>query len=167
MDPVLKLDLLGKVLEMAGKGSYPLNLALERHLTHIRALTLDLNVPWINPVSESAERVRPDAARAVKGLPGLERVVGAAEREQQRIHVQVLGSDCQVAGWLAFEKEKGWHCRAPTALAAQRALYVIDTDGGKPAWKRITKVSDGKPVLDSTVDCLVEGRLVFAAGGAD
>ena len=165
IDPVLQLSLLDQVLTLAARGSYPLSVALEPHRKMIKQENVDLNVPWLNPVSDSASRSRPKARKLVAALPPFKAAADAAVTGKRELGQAVAKSRRELAGWLAWEKATGWQCQSPVPL---RGIYTLGVVCAGPdqavIWKSVGKLADGKATFTDPQDSdLVEGRLLFAA----
>jgi hypothetical protein len=162
IDPIEQLFLLKEVLSRAAKGSYPLALALKDHLKVIEDGKVDLNVPWFNPDSDSASRVRSFAKKAVTDMPSLNGVVAAAAAKRGEIETALAQSYREAVGWLAWDQEnKRWQCRSDEKLAGNQTLWVVREKGGA-AWEAIGKVVDGKVILEPEKEHR-QGRVVFAS----
>jgi hypothetical protein len=164
MDPILQVYLLKHVFELAGKGSYPLALAVKEPLRGIEDAKLDLEVPWINPVSESARNLRPLARNLRKKLPSSQDLRMAVAQQQERLTSAMDQSSHEVAGWLAWEKDTGWQCRSKRPVEGNWSLAVVVPQPNQTAvWRVIGKVVDGKVQLEADNDpALREGRVIFA-----
>src|SRR5260370_31634906 len=89
MDPILKVSLLKRVLEYAGRGSYVLGLAVAEHQDKIKQSKLDLTVPWIDPKNGDARRLREDARQLISRLPPFEPALKAAKAHMQKLEDEI------------------------------------------------------------------------------
>lgn len=165
IDPVLQLSLLDQVLTLAARGSYPLSVALGPHRQMIKQENVDVNVPWLNPVSDSASRSRPKARKLVEALPPFKAAADTAVARKKELGQAVADSRRELAGWLAWEKDAGWQCRAPVPLQGTYTLGVVRAGADQGAtWKPVGKLAGGKATFSDPQDPdLLEGRLLFAA----
>jgi hypothetical protein len=164
IDPVLQLSLLDQVLALAARGSYPLAQALEPVRQKIKEANVDVNVPWLNPVSDSASRSRPKARRVVEQLPAFQTAGATAAGKKRELEQALTRSRRELAGWLAWEKDAGWQCRSPVPLAGDHTLGVLCPAADQPAiWKPVGKLVNGKATFTNPQNSdLLEGRLLFA-----
>ncbi len=164
IDPVLQLSLLDQVLALAARGSSPLAQALEPYRQKIKQANVDLNVPWLNPVSDSASRSRPKARRVVEQLPSFQTAGDTAAAKKQELGQALARSRRELAGWLAWEKDAGWQCRSPAPLTGDLTLGVVYPGTDQAViWKPVGKLVNGKATFTDPQDsALLEGRLLFA-----
>jgi hypothetical protein len=167
MDPILRLILFKKVLTLAGKGSYPLWLALSDHRDYLDKLKLNLDVPWMNPENGDANAVRPKAEEAwqkLEKLPSLKTVFEKAANQKKQLEEQISKTERTLIGWLA-RGENIWECRSEMAPPSGELLLEVlaPGKGSTAAWRTIGKLQNGvanfKPETDGS---LLEGRLIFA-----
>ena len=170
MDPVLRVALLRKVLELGLEGSEPLQAALGGLKNQVDQADVDVNVPWMDPESREAESVRPKAAAFVRHLPDLTAL--RKEVLARRSKVQRLMADRpRAVGWLARGTE-GWLVRTGAVLPQQGTLQIATAGNeGHGVWTRIGIIDQGRPRLTSPDDpAMAEGRPVFVvaqdAGGS-
>ncbi|QEH31542.1 hypothetical protein OJF2_00070 [Aquisphaera giovannonii] len=163
IDPLLQLNLLRRVLELAGDGSVPLREACRDALARIDQAGVDVTVPWMDPDNADARRLRPAAAEAVASLPDFAEI---------RKHAREIaaGLDGRLArrphpvGWLS-PGPQGW--RVEPAISAADAgdgelLVAAREEGGAAAWKRVGTVARGVASLRAEdASAMVEGRPVY------
>jgi hypothetical protein len=163
LDPVLRVALLRKVLELAVAGSAPLREALGVFKNLVDQADVDVNVPWMDPHNDEADLMRTKATALLRSLPDL----NAARKEALRRRAQlerIVTRRPRTVGWLAREGD-GWHVRTGSVLPAQGALQVIVPDeSSHGTWKQVGLIDQANPRLSVVDDpALAEGRPVFAA----
>ena len=161
MDPVLRVALLRKVLELALEGSAPLQDTLGAYKVLADQADVDTNVPWMDPENREAEQMRPKASAFLRSLPDL----SAARKDAlaRRAAVQgLLAGRPQAVGWLAREPE-GWQVRTGVVLPAAGTLRIaVPGKAGHAEWKKVGAIDQGRPRLSVADDpSLAEGRPVF------
>ncbi len=161
MDPVLRVALLRKVLELGLEGSDPLQQALGRWKEQLDQADVDVNVPWMDPESREADQVRPKAVACVRSLPDLTALRKDALGRRAAVG-RLLTGHPQVVGWLAREPD-GWRVRTGAVLPPRGDLHIaVPGDDGHGAWKKIGVIDHGQPRLTVADDpALAEGRPVF------
>ncbi|MGP0064094.1 MAG: hypothetical protein ACLQGP_10915 [Isosphaeraceae bacterium] len=161
MDPVLQIALLRKVVESAVEGSEPLRTALAAFKTRAEQADVDVNVPWMDPDSREADRMRPRASGFVRSLPDIAHARKEAIALRARVDRQITQRP-QPVGWLAREPA-GWRIRTGSVLPEAGTLWVVmPGDGTHGAWKKIGSLTLAKPQLSVSDDpALAEGRPVF------
>ena len=170
MDPVLRVALLRKVLELGLEGSEPLQAVLGGLKDQMDQADVDANVPWMDPESREADRMRPKAAAFVRQLPDLTAMRKDVLSRRSKVQ-RSMAAHPQAVGWLAREAS-GWLVRTGAVLPHQGALHVVLAgDDGHGAWKKVGVLDQGRPRLTSPDDpALAEGRPVFLvaeeAGGS-
>jgi hypothetical protein len=161
MDPVLRVALLRKVLELGLEGSEPLQAVLGGLKTKIDQADVDVNVPWMDPEDRGADQTRPKAAAFVRSLPDLTPMRKDVLARRAAVRGLMAGRPKPV-GWLARETD-GWRIRTSAVLPAQGTLrIVVPGDDGHGAWKKIGAIDQSRPRLISPDNPgLAEGRPVF------
>jgi hypothetical protein len=161
MDPILRVALLRKVLELGLEGSEPLKAALGGLKNQVDQVDVDVNVPWMDPESREADLVRPKASAFIRALPDLTalRKDALARRSEVR---RVMASRPQAVGWLAREPD-GWQVRSGAVLPSHGTLRIaLSGDDGHGTWKTIGVIDQGRARLTAPNDpALAEGRPVF------
>ncbi len=161
MDPVLRVALLRKVLELALEGSAPLQDTLGAYKIMADQADVDTNVPWMDPDNREAEQMRPKASAFLRSLPDLS--PARKDALARRAAVQgLLAARPQAVGWLAREPD-GWQVRAGGVLPAAGTLRIaVPGKDGHAEWKKIGAIDQGRPRLSVAADpSLAEGRPVF------
>jgi hypothetical protein len=160
-DAILKLVLVKKIVDYAGRGSYPLWLALGEQRDYLEKIKLNLELPWMNPEDEGAKEGREKAAEMLGKMPSLKSAPEKAVSAQQKIIQQVKESKKELMGWLA-RSDSGWECRSSTSTPkGQLVLFVLMREQGAILWKKVGTLEAGKFKIPETPDVLLEGRLVF------
>ncbi len=161
MDPVLRVALLRKVLELALEGSEPLQAALGGLKNQVDQADVDVNVPWMDPESREADQVRPKASAFVRSLPDLTaaRKDALARRAAAR---GLMAIRPQAVGWLAREPD-GWRVRTGAVLPSHGTLSIAIAGGdGHGTWKAVGVLDQGRARLTAADEpALAEGRPVF------
>lgn len=163
-DPIPQVLLLKRVLDLAGKGSHPLKLALQARAQAIEQANLDVTIAWIDPEID-ASSVREQAADVVKKLPPLDDVLPALQKARRELEQAISGSRSEVVGWLARDKHGAWSCRTPAPTFGTQRLFVIvpAAAGSELQWHEVGKCIEGKiSIYAGALDSLAEGRLVYA-----
>ncbi len=166
LDPILRLILFKKVLNYAGKGSYPLWLALGEYRDYFDKLKLNLDVAWMNPENDDANGVRAKAEEAwqkLEKLPSLNSVLERAPKQKESLQQQINKTERRLIGWLA-RGETGWEPRSDFAPPTGEYLLkvLVPSQGSTAAWKTIGRLRDGMASFKpETEGDLLEGRLIF------
>jgi hypothetical protein len=170
MDPVLRVALLRKVLELGLEGSEPLQGALGGLRNEVDQADVDVNVPWMDPESREADKARPKAAVFVRNLPDLTALRKDVLARRSKVQRLTAGHP-KAVGWMAREPE-GWLVRTGAVIPQKGTLQVATVgDDGHGVWTRIGVIDQGRPRLTNSDDpTLAEGRPVFVvtedAGGS-
>ena len=166
MNAFLKLDLLRRVLEMAGEGDLFLSEALKSHVDILQGAQISPVARWMNPDDLEGKAATAEAAQVLEKLSrlkSLEEVWKDAADDQSAMDRQ-LDSETIMIGWIRVivpqvSLETDWQPKE------NWDLYVAFTDSQKSSsqWRNIGKVSDGKIELKSSAKSFVTpGRPVFA-----
>lgn len=162
-DAILRVVLLKKMIDYAGRGSCPLWLVLQKQRDYLEKIELNLELPWMNPENDEVNEGRRKAEQILENLPSLKSVPEKAVRERDRIALRVKESKRELVGWLALE-EAGWQCRSTSATPGENlTLFVlVPAHNARPVWQKIGTLKAGKlEIQREAQDFLLEGRLVF------
>ena len=147
MDPVLRVALLRKVLELGLEGSEPLQAALGGFKNLVDQADVDVERAVDGP---REPRGRSDAAQGGGVPPVPARPDGRCARMRWRAGRTVqrlLAGRPQAVGWLAREPE-GWRVRTGAVLPAAGTLRIaVPGEDGHGAWKKIGAIDQGRPRL--------------------
>ncbi len=164
LDPILKVMLLQKVLDVACPGSESLKSAFTKFREVLASVPIDPAVPWMNTKNEDARRARALATDLLKRLPPLRQATEAAAMSLKTFKV-TPGESYKWVGWLAHDADGGWQCRLAEQTPPNCKLFVARPVAAAKAltWSTIGKVNAGKVELDRTEPAaFVQGRPVFA-----
>ena len=170
MDPVLRLALLRKVLELGMEGSEPLQSVLGGFRNQVDQADVDVNVPWMDPDSREADQMRHKAASFFRHQPDLTAMRKDVLARREKVQHLTAGHPRSV-GWLALEPA-GWLVRTSAVVPQRGSLRIVAAGpDGRGSWKTIGVIDRGRPRLTTTDDSsLAEGRPVFVvpedAGGS-
>jgi hypothetical protein len=163
MDPVLRVALLRKVMELGLEGSDPLQKALGAWKDQVERADVDVNVPWMDPESREADQVRPKASGLVRSLPDLSALRTDALARRASVS-RLLTAQPKPVGWLARDPE-GWRVRTGAVVPPKGELRIaVPGNDAHGSWKKIGFLDEGRPRLTAPTDpALTEGRPVFVA----
>jgi hypothetical protein len=162
MDAILQLTLLKRVVDFAGRGSRPLELALDKYREKLQGSGVDLSVRWLDPQDKLAPRMREKARVFLGTVPELRSVLEEARQRQAEMEKAVIRSFTTVCGWLARDHGR-WQCRSALKQAPVNCeLCVIVPKGATAQYVVVGRTSAGKLEVNNVGQGLVEGRLVFA-----
>jgi hypothetical protein len=164
VDPILRVILIRRLIDIAGRGNPALATALAGHLKAIADAKLDLSVPWLDPERRDAAEVRQAAAQVIRELPPFKPCVEAAAAARKELASRIERTRRPLAGWLLQDTDGGWQCVPVRSLDGTRRLIVFapgDEKGGE--WVPVGRWRDGKAVIDPDArKGMLDGRLVFA-----
>ncbi len=167
LDPILKIEMLHRVLKLAGQGDLILE---EQTRDTLKKLEKDLHeeIAWMDPQDFNARNTREEVRKALeqvgsfKALPEqTDQARAALDRELAHIREPI--------GWLRREGA-GWTVRMASVPARLRnaTLQVIEpgAENRPPRWAEIGRLNGDQPILDrSAYSGPAEGRPVFASVG--
>jgi hypothetical protein len=160
MDPLLKMALLRKVVDLAGQGSMPLRESLERARSFLEQAGVDATVPWMDPESQEADRLRARAEQVIQALPHFSEVRRQAKERSGRL--ETLSTRLpRAVGWLA-KTQDGWQVKSGTTLPDTGGLWVVVPREKNSSWVQVGRIVKSVAGLTITEgDALMEGRPVF------
>jgi hypothetical protein len=161
MDPLLRLDLLRKVVDLAGQGSISLHRSLDAARSILKDVDVDLTVCWMDPDNPVADRQRPRCEKYIKSLPDFNEVRRQANQRLDPLqHLRDRLS--HTIGWLD-RTHHGWQVKTVSTLPESGGLWVIvPENGNNSVWKRVGRDVKSVPSITAAEgDVLMEGRPVF------
>jgi hypothetical protein len=163
LEPILKVLLLQRVLEIACGGSESLRLAFGPYQEILESVTIDPTVPWMDLKNEDTRRTRELASELLHRLPPMQQVLRRAAANLTAFKA-APGPKYEWVGWLEREPSGVWHCRTPKKPGGGGKLLVARKADGKPGFEWI-KVGDWRGdsarLAQSPNTALVAGRPVF------
>ncbi len=168
MEPILKVQLIRRVLDIACQGSYCLAKAFAKDRDLIKNTPLDEEANWISPENQQAKTAREAAQRLLDQVRNPRDACKEAAMEFARLNRPLLGKRYRWIGWLYQAQPNQWTCAIPpgpadTNPAELYVAYRLSSD--LPVrLDRIGELRKGKFVLGSPYKtALVEGRPVYAS----
>jgi hypothetical protein len=162
IDPILRMNLLKAVIELAGAGSEPIRVALEGAKNVLDQAKINLDADWTDPDTDDLEDVRKEAFQVIGALR--ENVPHEHQLKIARDHLaRAVLQIHRTVGWLIRGAE-GYVVRHGVALPVDGDLWVLVPSGEKRGeWKKVgTITSGGKQKIDARdPSALAEGRPVF------
>jgi hypothetical protein len=163
LDPILKVILLQRVLEVACEGSESLRSAFATYRELLGSVAIDPSVPWMDLKNEDTRRTRELASELLHRLPPYQEVVKQAAANLTSFK-SALGPEYHWVGWLDRSVEGKWQCRVPHGLQADGELLVVQPkDTGKEfQWAPVGRVKSTQVEMGShNPRVFVPGRPVY------
>jgi hypothetical protein len=165
-EPVLRLALLKRIVDLGCQGSLALqeSLTLERQL--LENTETNLLVNWMKPGDSDASLAATSAAQEWKKFDKLPARAAAAEAAATALRAKA-GQSAQYAwvGWLLNEADGGWRCATPSGapLSTEGTLLVMTPDvAAGPLLQPIGTLKKGAVEWNSEDRTLfVEGRPIW------
>lgn len=165
VDPFLRYLLLFRTLEYAATGDAFLAQELLPVYKRLYDKDLDLSVPWIDPLSKSANKARQRALELLAAVPPLEPVFTRSVQRIEEFERELFRSRFAV-GWLDRDEQGKWVCRSRWSPRPQHTLFVVtsaDSEGVR-SWRTIGQVESGELIINPIyVVEVTAGAVVFAA----
>jgi hypothetical protein len=161
IDPLFQVALLRRVTEYAGQGSEPLRKALSEAREILERSNVDVEIPWMDPENQDADRLRPKAKELVRSLTDpskiREQAIGIADRTETS-----LARFPRALGWLSKSQESWRIIAGSTPPRAGSLCVIIPQEKNRCAWRPVGVLKDGKIVLSTdAAEAMAEGRPVF------
>jgi hypothetical protein len=167
MEPVLKLQLLGRVLEIGGEGSSAFRHAYAKHAEVLAGAGIDSTVNWIDPDDADGQNARVAAEGVVRRLPDAASAAKAVAAVVAGLKQPDLGGPYRWIGWLRRDRERNWTVAAPVrpsdSVTAELFVLSVPASNAPGELVPIGRMSNGGfelQLIDSAV--LIEGRPVYA-----
>jgi len=165
IDPFLRYLLVLKTVEFAGRGDYLLELDLAPLLEKLSDNEIDRSVPWMDPISKSAEAARVRASEILANLPPIEPIFTSATKRQEQFERSLFALRFSV-GWIEKTSSGEWVCRTKWSPTGEHTLHVVtraDASGSR-SWSTLGRIQGDSITVDPAVAQAVgEAAVVFAA----
>lgn len=166
MEPILKIELLDRLLATACEGSY----AVQRGFGPWRDLItkarqdgrLDLAANWVDPENDNANRARLAAQRLIESMGPIEIASLRAGQAWKEMNASRTWERYRWVGCLMRDEAQKWSCPVDAAdpdLTGELAVFH-GAVGGATTFTKIGRLADGRATL-SLAGGQVEGRPVF------
>jgi hypothetical protein len=167
LDPILKTNLLKKVLEAGVGGSYCLEKAFGRHLEWFKAAKIDASANWLDPKDAGAAEARAEAAKKLADFPDVDEPRNLVKQDLAAIQQRKL-TEYLWMGWLHRGQDGSWQCPMNRVPERSGALVVVyrQSPGGKPLLAAVGRFDYDRrtPSIHAQKESvLVEGRPVYLA----
>jgi hypothetical protein len=161
IDPLLKIALLRKVIDLSGQGSEPLRESLDAARKILEQADVDVTVPWMDPENHEADGLRPRGAQIIQSLPDFLDARKHARLRSDSLE-NLIARFPRTVGWLAKTQE-GWRVKAGATLPASGELWVIvPQEKNSSTWRQVGRIV--KSVIGLAAEeggALMQGRPVF------
>jgi hypothetical protein len=162
IDPVLQVLLLRRVLESGCQGSYPLRVGFAKHVAMLKEPGFSLNVNWMDPDNEDAQRTRQQARLLLERFADVDEAGGLAAVELDRIASQRLVGYRWI-GFLNKDDSGVWCCVGKPSSEMSGRLFIVRRPGTSVELRPVGELRDGQMRLTSpsAVAGLLAGQPVF------
>ena len=164
MEPILKIQLLSRITDVACTGSVPMQRAFGKYLELIGGTSLNESANWINPEDMEGQRTRSIAVNLVRRLESPESAEIRVGQYREAMNRPRLGPRYVWVGWLQRDPDNRWTCVLPRDLSARSGelCVLVPTSDNKPQFTRVGTMTAGTATLQvGTTGATVEGRPVF------
>jgi len=164
IDPVLKVQLLSRVTQVACTGSQPLQESFGKYVQAIQTAQLNDAANWVNPEDSEGQRTRDASSNLIRRLEAPDVLVIRAGQLWTAMEKPALGDRYAWIGCLYKDTDNQFTCGLPPGLPARSGeLRVVQqTSSGTPLFTKIGMLDNGSATLQlGTPGAAVEGRPVF------
>jgi hypothetical protein len=164
LDPILKVILLQRVLEVACEGSESLRAAFEPYRELLGSVTIDPSVPWMDLKNEDTRRTRELASELLNRLPQYQEVIKKAASSLTSFKAP-LGQEYRWVGWLDREATGKWQIHLPQGLQQDGELFVAQPKDAAQEfqWALVGRRKNEKVEMGrQNAGVFVQGRPVYA-----
>ena len=160
IDTILKLKLLQQTVEVAARGSYPLEGELAQQIKMLQGSKVSPIANWLEPDDAEANASREQAARELDLLAKLPPSTKVAAERAASAKTS-LGKQFQWIGWLRKAADGRWQCASNQPLPQSGKLHVLAAAGDKETLHAIGHLTPQGAQITATGSALVEGRPVY------
>jgi hypothetical protein len=166
MEPILKIEVLDRLLQTACEGSY----AVQRGFGPWRDLIvkarqdgrLDLAANWVDPENDNGNRARAAAQRLIESMGPIEVASTRAGQAWKEMTASRSWERYRWVGYLIRDETQMWTCPVPAAGSDLTGDLVVfqRSSGTAPTLVKIGRLETGRATL-VLAGAQVEGRPVF------
>ena len=163
LDPILKVTLLQRVLEVACEGSESLRAPFESFRELLGSVKIDPSVPWMYLQNEDTRRTRELASELLNRLPPYQEVIKKAASSLTSFKAP-LGQEYRWVGWLDREVTGKWQIHLPQGLQEDGELFVAQPkDAAKEfQWALVGRRKNAEvEMARQNAGVFVQGRPVY------
>ncbi|QGJ70766.1 Hypothetical protein PBC10988_24640 [Planctomycetales bacterium 10988] len=124
VDPILRVEMMQKIIEVGSRGSLPFAEAFEAHKDALTSSGLDRITNWVNPEEKEANEQRKIAQTVLENFPSIEDATKDAMSRLQRIGSSI-GEPYLWTGWLHQEETGKWTVAFRDRPPRQGDLWVL------------------------------------------
>jgi len=147
MEPIIKFQLLAKILPVVLEGSSVLKESLQGFADEVDELRLGSNLNWYDPMDVTTQKARKVAERFFKVVPDIGgKILQDVAAKKASLLKTEFGSTWQWCAWLYKDSETQlWTVATPKSLGEKDAgeLFVATTVSGELRLTRIGEVQKG------------------------
>lgn len=173
MDPILKLQLLGRILELGSKGSVYLTSTLKTPIELLNQGRLPITANWLDANDEGVEKLRSQAKATLLVVLNVKKNFEEAGMLRDKALESKLGPSLRWVGWVRKE-QTDWRCIVKPQMSSPANGDLIVVHAGvepnsPPVWAKVGDLEQGRAQILPTVfttgaeSLRVEGRPVFLA----
>ncbi len=165
MDPIVRLQLMHRFLEVACQGSQCIRDVYRTYLDAVANAGIDQSVNWLDPEDKDAAKAREQALRILGTLTDCDSLNDRVMTGLAEIRSQGLGPQYRWVGVLRKDREGGWSCivRSVEQKGQSGELCVLDVPAGtsRAAFRNVGTLRGEQVSLAGNGVAYVEGRAVF------
>jgi hypothetical protein len=165
LDPVLRLVLLKRTIDVAQQGSRSLRVACQEMRQRLEDRRTLLSANWLDPLDANVQSARDDCQKLLAEFGDVNQLRAKA-KEVFRADTQSLPGAPRWVGWLMRDADQ--YQLMTTQQESTGALYVLYRDGGGSVqWSCIGQAARGKVTWSAgDAPSMVAGRPLFLHGEA-
>jgi hypothetical protein len=166
MEPILRVQLMQRFMEVACQGSQALNMVLQPTAELLKNITIDPAANWIDPKDVDGQKARESAEAVLQRIGSFADAYKKINQHLAFLKNPKLGPTYTWIAWLNQEPDGSWRCMTNINASVQASgnLFVLcRLREGQPArMTRVGLIRNGQLELTSPPqDSLREGRPVY------
>ena len=170
IEPILRVQLLEPLLDVACRGSYCLKEGFQKHIEMLENARLDPTANWLDPDDSDGEKARQTAQRVLDRLGSFESAAQEANEILTSMRNVSFAPRHAWIGWLRKDADDEWTCatRAGTLQSQSGELVVFHpaADSDPAGFRKVGTLRDGQLRMEDPADAaFVEGRAVLVTSG--
>ncbi|MFC1757872.1 hypothetical protein ACFL2H_03770 [Planctomycetota bacterium] len=163
IEPILKLQIMRRVLEIACAGSRPMQQVFGDSIDILNASNVDETANWIDPHDDNGRKASRAARKILQRMDSPDSRVDELKAKLRELIRPHLGPRHKWVGWLHRDESK-WTCEIPDKHSKFRGkLYAVHAsdEPGVPEFTIIGTKNRDAVLINDDSSVLVEGRPVY------